>query len=265
MKRRVYAGEVSKEYLERLGIEYVSPDGKTVVKNGKIANINVNKKAKKPYGMVVLYDPELRQTFPIEERNSSSGNMTMGIHVINYVWNTGETKPAGMVVHHRDNNPLNNDISNLELITQRENVLKERPLSTREIKCKMNKPRSFYEDKLLGYEMEYERARFDGDQELCHKLRTNMAQSRARLRYWDNHKEEYENFVDNKGSVETMKKEKTQDQKNLDIVLYWKKVFKDAGNKAMWRQCCTVEKKWKNGELTEELKEHIINVLCGLR
>ena len=92
-----------------------------------------------------------------------------------------------------------------------------------------------------------------------------MAQSRARLRYWDNHKEEYENFVNTKGSVETMKKEKTQDQKNLDIVLYWKNVFKDAGNKAMWHECCKVEKLWKKGELTDVLKEHVINTLCGLQ
>ena len=52
MKRRAYAGEVSKEYLEKLGIEYVSKDGTIVIKNGKVSKIYVSKKAKRPYGRI---------------------------------------------------------------------------------------------------------------------------------------------------------------------------------------------------------------------
>jgi hypothetical protein len=51
----------------------------------------------------------------------------------------------------------------------------------------LNKPRSFYEDKLAGYEKAYEEAKLNKDADLAHKLRAYISQTRARLRYWDSH------------------------------------------------------------------------------
>lgn len=185
--RRPYAGEITKEYLQKLGVEHVSTDGTVVIKKGEQVNINFNDKAKKSYGLVTLYDPELRQSVPMEERNRSTGNIILGVHVLNYVWNK-EDKPLGLVIDHKDNDPRNNDLSNLQMITQGENIAKERAnWNTYELKCKLNKPRSFYQEKLEAYLLANEEAKKAGDAEASHKLRSNISQIRARLRYYDNH------------------------------------------------------------------------------
>ena len=192
MKRRPYAGEITKEYLKKLGVEHVSTDGTIVIKKGEQANIVFNEKAKKSYGQVSFYDAELYASVPKEEKRPNTGEIIIGIHVLNYVWNR-EDKPQGMVIDHIDNNPRNNDISNLQMMTQGENVAKEKSnWHTREIKCQLNKPRSFYETKLEGYQMAYEQAKKDHDAEAAHHFRTNISQTRARLRYYDNHIEEYQ-------------------------------------------------------------------------
>lgn len=207
MKRRTYAGEITKDYLKKLGVEHVTTDGKFVIKNSKLAKIHVNKNAAKPYGLVSFYDPDLYASVPAEEKRPSTGVVIIGVHVLNYVWNK-EDKPQGMVIDHIDNNPLNNDLSNLQMITQGENIAKERDnWHVYETKCKLNKPRSFYEDKLAGYEAKYEEAKANSDAEATHKLRTNISQCRARLRYYDNHLEEAKNLQLNKEAEDAQKRE----------------------------------------------------------
>jgi uncharacterized protein (DUF3084 family) len=93
-------------------------------------------------------------------------------------------------VDHIDNNPLNNHIDNLQLITQRENVIKEREASTKEIPCKLDRPLSYYEDKLAYYEDLYQKAVEEGNQEEAHNQRGNTYTQRAKIRYWLSHKEE---------------------------------------------------------------------------
>ena len=189
--RRPYAGEVTKAYLkQKLGIEHVSTDGAVVICKGKQLNISISKRTKKPYGNVTLYDPEIRAAVPKEERNSYTGNISIGIHVLNYVWNVAD-KPEGMVIDHIDNDPTNNDVSNLQMMTQKENLVKEHPeWHQSELKCDLRKPRSFYEKKLEGYEFALEQAKQMHDDVGAHHLRTNVSQTRARLRYYDSHIEE---------------------------------------------------------------------------
>lgn len=197
MKRRKdYAAELTKEYLMKLGITDVTPDGLHIYKGSKelAQYIPKTKNAKRRYFIVTLYDPELRQATPKEERTSTTGAITIPVHVINYVWNKGPRK-LGLVVDHIDNNPLNNHIDNLQLINQRENVTKDREESIKELKCKLNRPLSYYENKLAYYKDLYQKAVREGNQEEAHKQRANIYGQRARIRYWLSHKEEAEALI----------------------------------------------------------------------
>lgn len=201
MKRRPYAGEVTKDYLKKLGIEFVSTNGTIVIKNGKLATLHVNKNAKKPYANVQVYDPDLRA------EGTHPGEFCIGVHVLNYVWNK-QDKPAGMVIDHIDNDPRNNDLMNLQCITISENLAKEKShWHTTETKCKLNKPRSFYEDKLKRYELMYEAAKQNEDADKAHKLRSYISQCRARLRYYDSHIEEAKAIQAEQEKLEAQKRE----------------------------------------------------------
>lgn len=196
MKKRktyTYAAELTKEYLMKLGITDVTPDGLHIYKGSKelAQYIPKTKNVKRRYFRVSLYDPELRQATPKEERTITTGAIIIPVHVINYVWNRGP-RELGRVVDHIDNNPLNNHIDNLQLISQRENVKKDREASTKEIKCKLDRPLSYYENKLYYYEYLYKKAVKAGDQEEAARRRANTYIQRAKIRYWLSHKKEAE-------------------------------------------------------------------------
>ena len=206
MNQRTYAQELTKDYLISLGITDVTPDGLHIFKKGKEASQIRSKSGKKHYLVIGLYDPQRRLAVPKEKRNSSTGQFTLGVHVINYVWNVGN-RPAGYVVDHIDNNPLNNDVSNLQLVTPKINVTKEKTnCYTNQIKCNISKPLSFYEEKLNNYEARYEEAKANHDADKCHKLRANIYQTRARIRYYKAHIDEA-NALKAEAEEKTAKKE----------------------------------------------------------
>lgn len=220
--RRNYAGQITKDYLKKLGVEYVAPQGTCVIRNGRSVNISISKKAKKPYGKVTFYDSELRQNTPKELRNAKTGVVVIDIHVLNYVWNKAD-KPAGMIIDHIDNNPLNNDISNLQCITPKENVNKEKTnWNVYELKCKLDRPLSYYEDKLKYFEEQYEAAKEAHDAKLTHKFRTQVCQTRARIRYYNAHKED---FHSRKEELALLKRELDAAHK------YWKEAREYYGEK----------------------------------
>lgn len=195
-KRKDYAAELTKDYLMKLGITDVTPDGLHIYKGSEelAQYIPKTKNVKRRYFRVSLYDPEIRQATPKEERTNTTGQFTIPVHVINYVWNRGPRK-LGLIVDHLDNNPVNNHIDNLQLISQKENTTKDREESSRELKCKLDRPLSYYEDKLAYYEDLYQKAVKEGNQEEAHKQRANTYTQRAKIRYWLSHKEEAEALI----------------------------------------------------------------------
>lgn len=187
----MYARKLTKEELIKNGITNVTTDGH--VFKGDIEEIpNVTNGG---YFVHDIYDTdENGNRIKIEKANSAFGYVykirTIGLHRLMWAWHYGEV-PNGMVVDHINNchdSIEDYHLDNLQLLTPAENLAKERQdWHVKEIKCKLNKPRSYYQDKLDGYLLAYEQAKEDKDAEKAHKLRANISHSRGRLRYYDNH------------------------------------------------------------------------------
>lgn len=260
-----YAKKLTKEELIRDGINDIKEDG-TVIRNGYTLQLKQNKEGYFFFN-IYKYDEEGNKIKkPITRRFKDCKKYTetytyafrtVCLHRAIWAWHYGEV-PEGYVVDHINNQHTSLEdyrLDNLQLLTPKQNVTKERPESTKQIKCKMNKPKSFYENKLKHFEELYEYAKINKDAKKCHHLRTNIAQTRARLRYWDAHKEEYK-----EGPIK-MKKEKTEFQKNLMELASWKKFFRDNGNKKLWHECCTIEKLVKvKGVEAKPIVKHALEV-----
>jgi hypothetical protein len=221
--RQNYATALTKDYLEYLGITEVSEDGTKIMKGDKELTQNNDGR----YKLITLYDPAIRKATPEKLRTNTTGQLHIGVHRVVYCW-FNKIIPTGMVIDHINSDKLDNRLENLQLLTPKENLSKERIESTRELKCKLDQPRSYFEDKLKTYAALYANAKLEHNAKEAHKQRSNIAQTRAKLRYYDNHKEEANQM--------------TEFKKDLLELAYWKKVFKDEGNKRLWHECCTIEK-----------------------
>lgn len=178
----MYCKELTKEFLINCGITNVDICG----------NVWVNGKLKFPryncgYYKISVYSSYVYSQCEIKTRQS--GTLTFPVQRIVWAWFNGKV-PAGMVVDHINNNKLDNNLNNLQLLTPQENLNKDKP-STRILKCKLDRQLSYYTDKLEKYLYQYELAKKSGLQELAHKLRSNISQTKARIRYWKlNNKEQ---------------------------------------------------------------------------
>lgn len=190
MKKRTYAREITKDYLKKLGVEHVSEDGLTVIVKGEKLNLRETYSGKRPYLNVQLYDHDLRMSIPKEERTSSSGQFTIGIHVLNFVWNN-QDKPQGLVIDHVDNNSLNNHISNLQLSTVKVNVTKDRNKPPRVVRMPKYITLEKIEQKLSHYTELYEQAKKDHDADTAHKLRGSLSDWNAKKRQFLEDPEKY--------------------------------------------------------------------------
>jgi hypothetical protein len=238
-----YAQTLTKDYLEYLGITEVSEDGTKIMKGDK----EVTQHFDGHYKLITLYDPAIRQACPKELRTTTTGQLHFGVHRIVYCW-YNKVIPCGIVIDHKNSNKLDNRLENLQMFTPKENINKERPESTTQLKCKLDKPRSYYEDKLAKYEALYEEAKANHDAKAAHHLRSNIAQTRARLRYYDAHNKEVN--------------EVSEFKKDCMELASWKKVFKENNNKKLWHECCTIEKMVK--EKKEEawpIVKHALEVI----
>ena len=204
-KRKTYASRLTKEMLVANGIELITEDG-AVIKNGKQVIPTQNKQG---YLMLYLYELDedgnkikipITRTFKGCKKPTDTyiyKTMMVGLHRAMWAWLYGVVE-EGWVIDHRNNKHTSIEdynISNLQLISQRENVTKDHEASIVELKCKLDRPLSYYEDKLAYYEDLYQKAVKEGDQEEAHRQRANTFGQRARIRYWLAHKEEAEALI----------------------------------------------------------------------
>lgn len=187
----MYARKLTKEELMKSGITNVTEDCKVFKEDGEVKLF----KSQNGYFMLNIFElDENGNRIIIPYEKSVFGGIyktrTIGLHRVMWAWYNNEV-PSGMIVDHKNNQHDELEdyhLDNLQLLTPGENIAKERAnWNTLEIKCKLNKPRSFYQDKLEGYILAYEQAKKDHDAKAAHHFRTNIAQTRARLRYYDKH------------------------------------------------------------------------------
>ena len=199
--RKTFASRLTKEMLVKSGYELITEDG-TVIKNGKQFIPLQDKNS--GYLRLNIYDfdedgnkikiPITRIRKGCKKPNDTYKykSMMVGLHRAMWAWLYGVVEEGYVVDHINNKHDSIEDyhISNLQLISQRENTIKDREASTKELKCRLDKPLSYYEDKLAYYEDLYQKAVKEGNQEEAHRQRNNTYGQRARIRYWLAHKAE---------------------------------------------------------------------------
>lgn len=233
----MYARELTKEDLIQNGISIELDEAASDIKvchNGKPVKLFKNKQGYFYFNNVYARDvngniikrPAKRKYKDKTYNYYTYKTRSITLHRAVYAWVNGEV-PAGKVVDHISNK--HDSIqdyfpSNLQLLTPKQNVNKDRVCSVSELKCSMHKPRGFYEELLKKYEALYEQAKKEGNAEEAHKRRTNVNQTRARLRYWDAHVEEFAKYNANlelkkflKGQISDLLND-IEDQKANNVV-----------------------------------------------
>lgn len=116
---------ITKEWLQQLGIVDVSKDGVVTNKNGNVKVRTVT--TKHPYGkdrsyhLIWVYDKDL-----YKERKNSSGMRCLLLSRVMYAW-YNDVCPENFDVDHIDNNPLNDTLDNLRLLSREENNRRHLP------------------------------------------------------------------------------------------------------------------------------------------
>ena len=199
--RKTYASRLTKEMLVKSGIELITKDG-TVFRNGKHVIPTKNKQGYLVLGIYELDEYGNKIKIPItkickgHKKPSNTYNykvMTVGLHRAMWAWFYGVVE-EGYVIDHRSNKHTSIEdyhITNLQIISPRENLTKDRKIkSTKELKCRLDRPLSHYEDRLTYYKDLYQKAVNEGDQKEARRQKSNIYYQRARIRYWLSHKEE---------------------------------------------------------------------------
>ena len=193
----MYARKLTKEELMEHGITEVTTTGR-VFKGDEEWFPTIDNQG---YFMYRIYDKDengnkikILKSADAKDYEYTYKHRAIGLHRLMWAWHYGEC-PEGMVVDHKNNKHEHIEdyyLNNLQLLTPSENIAKERDnWHVWELKCNLSKPRSHFEQKLEGYTLAYEQAKKDKDAKAAHALRSNISQTRARLRYYDNHIDEY--------------------------------------------------------------------------
>lgn len=257
-----YARKLTKQDLIDGGITNITPTGR-VFKHGEEIELAINSSG---YRYFSIYDRDennccIKKTIAGRSPSYYTYKMrAISLQRAMWAWFYGEV-PAGFVIDHIDNCKDNYDINNFQLLTPGENVNKEKDWNTKETKCDMHKSREFYEKKLEKFLAEYDTAKYVSNAEKAHHLRSKISQTRARIRYWDSHKNEYDEYIAQKSDIATKKANWKQSIRDRKLLAQWKDHYKEKGDTYMWHMLCEVIKNWDSYD--DIVKDSIFATLHG--
>ena len=195
--RKDYASRLTREDLFKHGITFVDPEILTVYGRNGYLWPHPNKAG---YLMITVYDFDEngdRIKVPAKHRYTTVNGevhesdsyawktIDITLNRVLWAWVYGEV-PKGFVVDHINNEHRKLEdyrLDNLQLLTPGENIAKERNnLNSKVIKCH-RKPLEYYEKKLISLSQQYEAAKFAHNAKLVHRLRSNISNVKARIRY----------------------------------------------------------------------------------
>lgn len=247
-QRQNYASKLTKQDLMNSGITLITEDG-YVFKGEKQVIPSINKQG---YLMISIYDLDENGNkikIPVTRKFKGCSKLTdtyvykfrtVGLHRAMWAWTYGVVDD-GYVVDHKSNKHESIEdytLDNLQLLTPAENLAKERGESNKQLKCKLNKPLSFYENKLNMYLEQYEQAKKDHNADLCHKLRANVANMKAKIRYYKDNIDEAEAFANENKAKLAMADEKRKRANDIKLLNAYAKIFKSNGNLNKWHETC---------------------------
>lgn len=220
--------QITKSYLEYLGVTEVTEDGKIFTQKGEL----------KPTFSGNGTRPNEQRRYELRIQKNGERARVL-VHQIVYSWFHGEV-PYGKEIHHRDGNHLNNNLDNLIALTpdeHRKEHRKMRELKQQEAiveeKCRLDIPREHYVKKIEEYMSKADYA--------------NANQYKRRLKYYDNHIAEAN--------------QKIQDMKDLELLKYLKDEYRKSGDKRRWHMYNDIIKHWK--EHDSKVKEEIMKCALG--
>lgn len=204
-KRMDYASELTKEQLIKSGVTWVDEDTLTVYGvNGPRTPV-VNRNGYLVVGVYKLDEEGNRIKVPAKYKYVTKDGKKryyrsytydlrhIGLHRLLWAWHYGKV-PAGYVIDHiknRHDRLEDYRLSNLQCITQAENLAKDRPDSnTKILKAGHDRDIKFYEGKLNMYLEKYERAKRNHDAAEAHRQLANISNNRAKIRYLLNQEKE---------------------------------------------------------------------------
>lgn len=182
--RKTYGGRLTKEMLLKSGITEITEDGR-IFKGTRELKGRFSKNSADQYRLLTIYDFDKNMNkikVPSETTSYNYKLTIVSFHRAIYAWFFGEV-PEGYVVDHIDNDKGNNSISNLQLLTPRENLQKSRPKAKYipPIGRKKTYTREYAKSKLAEWEAKAEQAKIDHDAKKYHDSMTSVSQWRRRI------------------------------------------------------------------------------------
>ena len=238
---KIYARKLTKEDLQKHGVKEITKDCKVTFNNGRVLekeeDFTKNKQGYLTFSVYDLDENGNRIKRLVKRRSKYTKKLyynyiykirTICLHRAMYAWHYNEV-PQGYCVDHISNKHdtlADNKLENLQLLTPRDNLVKERTnIYIRELSCRMTLPLSYYEEKLITFINKYNSSK---DQDEKNLLRGQISNYRAKIKYWKNHEEEY---IKNK-EIKAIKDEELKAQKAQKVQKELIKSIKAKAHKA---------------------------------